>query len=228
MDLWLLFKAKSMTSWLALFGGLFVIFVLAWRRIDKKKVGVYAVTAASLILVAQMAFDITGTIADLRGKEDTYEGRGRLWAALLSSGTNPLIGVGFESYWLGDRQQWLENLPGRDFLVPNEAHNGYLEIYLNLGIVGLALLLCMLYEAHRKCRQDLLEDFPLGQLRYGAFLAVLMYNWPESAFKGLHLVYLFFFVMSINYRFVAPPHHSFPLRRASARVGVSRRELAYK
>ena len=47
---------------------------------------------------------------------------------------NPLLGAGFENFWVGERQVTLGGLGG------NQAHNGYLEIYLNLGWVGILLL----------------------------------------------------------------------------------------
>ncbi len=46
--------------------------------------------------------------------------------------TNPLLGTGYESFWLGPRLQWFWQHAGLGHI--NEAHNGYLEVYLNLGI----------------------------------------------------------------------------------------------
>jgi len=43
---------------------------------------------------------------------------------------NPWIGAGFESFWLGPR---LNKLWAQYNFMPNQAHNGYIEIYLNLG-----------------------------------------------------------------------------------------------
>ena len=52
--------------------------------------------------------------------------------------TNPIFGTGFESFWLGERPKQLE---GIFFFIPNEAHNGYLETYLTLGLIGVFLLI---------------------------------------------------------------------------------------
>ena len=70
--------------------------------------------------------------------ETRLTGRTDLWKQCLAIAGNPLVGTGFESFWLGWRIQriWDENVGIR----LNEAHNGYLELYLQLGWCGVALL----------------------------------------------------------------------------------------
>ena len=41
---------------------------------------------------------------------------------------NPIIGFGYESFWLGDRLQYMAEHWG----ITSQAHNGYLEMYLNM------------------------------------------------------------------------------------------------
>ena len=64
--------------------------------------------------------------------------------------TNPLVGTGYESFWLGPRLKdvWAQTGAGI-----NEAHNGYLEVYLNQGLIGLVLLGGFLIASYRTiCR----------------------------------------------------------------------------
>ncbi len=77
-------------------------------------------------------------LAEAVGEDPTLTDRTKIWAFLLSMHTNPLLGTGYESFWLGPRLQWFWQTAGLGAL--NEAHNGYLEVYLNLGIIGLFLL----------------------------------------------------------------------------------------
>ena len=59
-----------------------------------------------------------------------------IWTDLLAYPINPVLGAGFESFWLGERLEVLwKNGGGRQM-----ARNGYIEIYLNLGLVGLVML----------------------------------------------------------------------------------------
>ena len=96
--------------------------------------------------------------------------------------TNPILGTGFESFWLGERVQtiWAQ-IKWR----PNQAHNGYLEMYLNLGAVGLCIFLGVIIATFRKIRLDLLTDFDWGRLRMCLLVAILAHNWTEAGFRGL-------------------------------------------
>ena len=88
-----------------------------------------------LVLAFGFGIDISARLAEAVGRDPTLTGRTVIWNAVLSTHTNPLIGSGYESFWLGPRLQevWAQTGGGI-----TEAHNGYLEIYLNLGIVGLS------------------------------------------------------------------------------------------
>ena len=191
-------KAHSSTSWLALFAGVATMLALGLRWINKQYIGTYVVAGIVVLIAAQFTFDIFGNLVDASGHSATYEGRGHLWQTLLETDTNPIIGVGFESYWLGERLQKLWSIP-EFWWRPNEAHNGYLEIYLNLGILGLASLAAMLVEVFRKCKVDLMSDFEWGRFRSGCLVTIMAYNWTESAYKGLHIVFLLVFFVAVNY-----------------------------
>ena len=66
--------------------------------------------------------------------------------------------------------------------VPNEAHNGYLETIVELGLIGVFLLIAMLVATFRKIRLELLQNFEWGRYRLGFFTAGPFYNWTEAAF----------------------------------------------
>ena len=107
------------------------------RRINKNFIGTYMLAALVLLVAAELMFGLSGHMSENLGKGSELSGRTGLWTALLGLHTNPILGTGFESFWLGKR---LEQLEGIFYFVPNEAHNGYLETYLTLGIVGLFLM----------------------------------------------------------------------------------------
>lgn len=70
------------------------------------------------------------------GKDLTFTGRTDHWKMmLLEIQKHPIIGVGYSSFW---------DVPGSDFrtlLIGNSAHNGYIEILNELGILGILLML---------------------------------------------------------------------------------------
>src|SRR3984893_16756181 len=101
--------------------------------------------AFCVYLVLAFGFDINGDLAGAVGRDPTLTGRSNIWKAVLSTNTNPLIGTGYESFWLGPRLNHVWQLAGQ----VNEAHNGYLEIYLTLGLVGVFLLFLFIIASYR-------------------------------------------------------------------------------
>jgi exopolysaccharide production protein ExoQ len=191
--------AHSSTSWIALLVGVLTMVVLGLRFVNKRFIGAYAVAAVLILVIAQLSFDIYGIIVDLTGHGGTIEGRGQLWQNLLETDSNPILGAGFESYWLGEQLQKLWDLPDYAHWKPDEAHNGYLEAYLNLGIVGLFILIGLILATFRKCSLELLKDFEWGRFRMALLVAIVAYNWTEAAFKGLHIVFVAFYLIAVNY-----------------------------
>lgn len=195
MTAYLLQKAHSATSWIALIIAALVMVLLGLRAVNTKVIGAYAVAGVVLLIIAQLTFDIYGTVVDMSGHESTIEGRGRLWQILLGVDTNPILGTGFESFWLGER---LEKVWSQMHWRPNQAHNGYLELYLNLGVVGLSIFLAVIIATFRKIRLDLLENFEWGRLEMSLLVAILAHNWTEAGFRGLSLTFFMFFLIAIT------------------------------
>jgi exopolysaccharide production protein ExoQ len=197
MTAYLLRKAHSATSWVAMFLSVGILFVLGLRSVNKKVIGAYAVLGVLALVIAQLTFDIYGNFVTASGHEATIEGRGRLWEILLQTDTNPIFGTGFESFWLGDRLQkiWAEVK-----WHPGQAHNGYLELYLNLGIVGLLIFGALIIATFRNIRLELLRNFEWGRVRLSLLVAILAHNWTEAGFRGLSLSFFVFFMVAMNYR----------------------------
>lgn len=191
-------KAHSSTSTLSLLLAAMTMLSLGRRFVNKRLIGAYVMAGILILVIAQLAFDIYGSVAELTGHTSTLEGRGRLWQQLLETDSNPIFGTGFESYWLGERIQKIWDLKEFSWH-PNEAHNGYLEIYVNLGAVGLSILLGLIVVTFRKCRQDLLRNFEWGRLTMSYLVAILVHNWTEAGFKGLSLIFFSLFIIAINY-----------------------------
>jgi O-antigen ligase len=193
---WNLIEASSSTSLVALIVGMLSVVVLGRSFVVKRFVGVYVLVGVVLLFLADTFFGVFVGLIGLLGEDTTLTGRTELWQDLLAMNTNPLWGVGFESFWLGDRLKHLWDL---HWWKPNEAHNGYLEVYLNLGLVGLGILIALLIATYRKGRRALLEDFEHGRMRLGFLAAVILYNWTEASFRALHIVFLGFYIIALDY-----------------------------
>jgi exopolysaccharide production protein ExoQ len=218
---WLLKKAHSATSWIALFMAILTVLFVGRRFINKKFVGSYLVAALVFLATAELGFGLSELISKALGRGTTLTGRTDLWAELLKLHTNPIFGTGFESFWLGDRVERL----GEIFRWhPNEAHNGYLDIYLTLGLIGLFILGGLLIATFWKTRFELLQNLQWGRYRLGFLTAVIVFNCTEAAIKPFHPAWFVFYIIALEY----PRAHLTPAG-SSVAVGISEesREFAY-
>jgi len=102
---------------------------------------------------------------------------------------NPWIGVGFESFWLGDRAQYFWDMY---WWHPNEAHNGYLEMYLDLGWIGVAMILVMIATGYRNAVAGYRDHAGFGRLRLALLVVAPVYSITEAAFKLVNPVWVSF------------------------------------
>lgn len=183
MTLRLLFLANSATSRVCLVIGCLVI-LAARSKFSKRHPGFLKVMIPAgfcLYLILAYGFDINGQLAKGVGRDPTFTGRTNIWNAVLSTHTNPLVGTGYESFWLGPRLRHVWQLAGG----VNEAHNGYLEIYLNLGLIGVFLLVAFLFASYRTICKRISPSYSLASLGLALWTVLLFYNMTESsAFNG--------------------------------------------
>jgi exopolysaccharide production protein ExoQ len=194
---WLFSQAHSATALTSLFMGAAVVVFVGIRSINKNFIGTYMLAALILLAIAELVFGISGHFSEAMGRGSGLSGRTLLWTELLKLDTNPILGTGFESFWLGDRLQRLE---GIFYFIPNQAHNGYLEIYLTLGVVGVFLLVGQFVATFWKIRRELFRNFEWGRYRLGFLLAVILYNWTEAAFKTISPIWFVFYLIAMDYR----------------------------
>ncbi|HEY1663723.1 MAG TPA: O-antigen ligase family protein [Verrucomicrobiae bacterium] len=195
MDVWLLHMAQSATSLMALALSAFVMLFLGLRWVKVKYVSAYILAAVIFCLLGGMTFGLFGGVIHLLGRNETFTGRTDIWHMLWNWPINPVVGTGFESFWLGDRREQIQS----NLYFLNEAHNGYLETYLNLGYIGVFLVVAMLLATYFKARRELLLDFEWGRFRLAFLFAFILYNWTEAAFRLNAFPFFVFFLIAIDY-----------------------------
>jgi O-antigen ligase len=193
---WLLSQAHSATAVTSLFLGVLVVVFVGIRSINKNFIGTYLLAALTLLVIAELTFGISGRFSEGLGRGSGLSGRTLLWTELLKLETNPIFGTGFESFWLGKRPEQLE---GIFYFIPNQAHNGYLETYLTLGLIGVFLLLGLFVAIFRKIRLELFQNFEWGRYRLGFLTAVILYNWTEAGFKTISPIWFVFYLIALDY-----------------------------
>lgn len=193
---WLLLMAHSSTSLACLMLGMLIMVLLGIRRVTKN-ITLYVLIGMFVIAVAEQTFGISSYFLSFLHRDPTLTERTLLWSDLLKMKTNAIFGAGFESFWLGERLRSL--WATHPSLQPNEAHNGYLETYLNLGVIGLGILIGLIIATYRKARLELFRYVQFGRLRLGVLAAVVAYNWTEASFRGPSALWLLFYIIALDY-----------------------------
>lgn len=193
---WLLHKSHDATATLCLLIGIGIIFLTGRRWINKEFIGTYVLIALVVLLICEFEFGILDRVGHLTGHLATLLGRKELWRECLAIDTNPVFGAGYDSFWLGDRLRVLSE--GRPW-TPNEAHNGYLEIYLNLGWVGVFMLFALIIATFRRIRLELFRNPDWGRFKLAFLAALVFYNLTEATFRGFSLTFFIFFIITMEY-----------------------------
>jgi O-antigen ligase len=99
---------------------------------------------------------------------------------------NPLLGAGFDTFWAGKR---LVMLAESTFGII-QAHNGYIETYLNGGLVGVVLLVGLLLSTYWRTRKNIVTGTHEDSMRYTLLLVALIYNFSEASFNKPGILWL--------------------------------------
>jgi exopolysaccharide production protein ExoQ len=183
MALYLLNLCQSKTSAVCLALGCLTIAAAQCNFGRRHLSWVKALAPASflLYLILTVGFGMGAQLSEAVGGSANLSDRTHIWQVLLSVPINPVLGTGYQSFWLGPRAQWVwARLDGDNVM---EAHNGYLQIYLDLGLIGLALLCTFLIASYRKICEQLKPLTGLGSLSLGLWALLLLYNITEASFE---------------------------------------------
>ncbi|HEY5223779.1 MAG TPA: O-antigen ligase family protein [Microbacteriaceae bacterium] len=126
-----------------------VLLVALWtRRRDPRKRGVVYATAFGVIVVGvASAVVLWSPILKLLGKSEDLTGRLTIWKAVTDLALQrPVFGWGWISYWA----PWVEpfkTLAVRKGVTYLQAHNAYLDVWMQLGILGLIIFILLVGSA---------------------------------------------------------------------------------
>jgi exopolysaccharide production protein ExoQ len=159
-------------------------------------IGFMMAMAASELIVGK---SLRVTVADLQGKDSTLAGRTELWREVWRRASDhPWLGSGYGGFWTTRLMAELESRPEFSW-GPQQAHNGYLETYAQLGAIGLILLGWTIWHGISGSLRILPLDFDDGQLRVALLLPILLLNYSEAGFpRQNHLMWFMFLVSSVH------------------------------
>jgi O-antigen ligase len=189
LNLYLIYLSKSATA-VACSGIAISLMLLSRAKFIELKPNriFYLITiSTSLFFMLDAAFDLRFFIYDLLGRDQTLTTRVSIWEFLSEMDTNPIIGTGFQSFWLGDRLEKIWSFTGRTI---NQAHNGYLEHYLNLGYIGVLFIVLLIIAGLVKVQKQLMVEYNSGILCLCLIVISVLSNYTEALFSGINNIWI--------------------------------------
>jgi len=115
--------------------------VVVRRTAPPRRPRVYGLAGAVLVVAALAVVLARGPLLALAGRSGDLTGRTDIWAAVVDLAVqHPVVGWGWVSYWIPIAEPF-RDLAERNGVVYLQAHDAYLDVWFQLGAVGLALFL---------------------------------------------------------------------------------------
>jgi len=150
-----------------------------------------AVVLALPLLYLVFSATVLPTVFSILGRDETLTGRTQIWdLALDIASANPLLGFGYGSFW------GLETEISSTFGV-KQAHNGYIGVYVEVGIVGILVLFLFLMEFCGKVKRGINHTFEWSVFGICFLLMVLLWNYSEDTFFKTSLLWSYMVYLSI-------------------------------
>jgi O-antigen ligase len=223
IGLWLLIACESKTSQICgiLGAGILLSNRIPFVKSVPKLVVVFGLVILPLVLLGVMAYGVGDSMLGTLGRDATFTDRTTIWALVLSQHTNPVIGTGFYSFWLGQRGQavW-DNLV--NFNVTT-AHSGYIETYLDGGYVGVFVLVAALAAIGWKLSREFLSGTDFGRVRFMSFVMIIVLNCTETTYFRLSPLWLTFLIMALD----VPGHATEPVAIEDEVLATAMPDLLY-
>jgi exopolysaccharide production protein ExoQ len=218
----LVIRADSMTSFSSflLAGTVMVVSTSVWvQRRPPALVSVFlaAIAAAGFALFLSSGAGILQSL----GRNPTLTGRTLIWKAVLAQPINPLVGAGFESFWMGNRMESVWSMSQRGI---QQAHDGYLELYLNLGWIGLVLLGTLIVSGYYRGMELYRRDAHAGRLRIAVLTAAVLFGFTEAGFRMLSPDW-FGFLLAVMAMPIAPAPQTTAQMARALEPGQTRKQI---
>ena len=174
MSLWLLKGTSSAASLGSFVFGMTILIASRVPFIQKSfvKIDVLVILTVFLLLVLESSFGIIEYIVISLGRNMTFTDRVPLWTALVDIGLrNPLWGYGYGGFWTEKRIGELEFTQG---------HSGYLEIFVEGGLVAVILFGILLIAVFRNIHKGVPIDYNYAVFRLSLLSMILLASVTES------------------------------------------------
>jgi O-antigen ligase len=175
-----------------------------------------ALTLPLLVFFSQEFSSIAGPIMHALGRDMTFTGRTSIWQHITIDTVNPLIGYGYWNFWGGPGGHSVNQAMHE--VIPN-AHSGYVDTYLDGGIIGLFVLAILVSSCGKRIIAHMSKDKGDNRflrVRLAFVVVAIIYNLSESTFARIGPIWFTTLLMMAD----------FPTRYMSRRRVVVAKETA--
>lgn len=119
-----------------------VLAVLWGIRLNARlRSSIIAFGMAGIVLLSTWIASNPGALLEVLGRDETMTGRTELWAVVMTMIWKKwLVGYGYGGFWLGQYSNSADVVAAVSFNA-TFSHNGILDVWLDLGIIGLSVFL---------------------------------------------------------------------------------------
>lgn len=196
----LLAMADSATSIACFILGGGLILATGLRAIRSRPARVHVLCLAIVLTGGLgMLFGGESVATSALSRNSSLSGRTDIWVALIPAAPNSIVGAGFESFWISPNvlkfQRSMVGFWHPEYL--NEAHNGYIEMYLELGWVGVALISLILISGYWCAVAAFRLNASIGGLMLAYIIAAAVYSITEAGFRMLDPIWTFLLLAAV-------------------------------
>jgi O-antigen ligase len=178
-----------------------VLAILALSRVPLarravRSAGAVLMLSGALFFALQFLFGVLEPVVDSLGRNMTFTDRVPVWTALIPMGMRQAVhGYGYGGFWTAERSAEI----AAETIDVTDAHNGFLEVFLQGGAIALVLLGFVLVAVVRSIQRSAGTFYDYSVFRLCALVMVLLINVTESAFaRERDLMSIIFFLIAMN------------------------------
>lgn len=180
IGLFLLFgggDSYSATSILIFIIGMALLIVLyRYRNLTKNMANHLKPVLIAMVVLFLLTYSIfSPVVISLLDRNENLTERDEIWTSVIEiASQSPIIGSGYGGYWglAGDTTKKHHGV--------DQSHNGYIEIYLQVGIIGIIVFILFIFEFCRNLQRVINHIYDWGVFGMCFLIMLLLYNYTEA------------------------------------------------
>ena len=203
VSVWLLWGANSATSKVVFMIGVITLIAARLLRARKQLLKTGVVVAVILIIAIEgfstVVFGVSSwsLVFSATGRDSTFTGRAPLWGEMIKIGLQrPVLGAGYGGFWIGNLTHKLWT--SFDWK-PTNSHNGYIDVFIDLGLFGIIIVIQIILKAFRLFARKFTDNLPISTLFLAFLSMIVIHNITESTLgRAISFLWILLLIMALE------------------------------